>query len=300
MRNLLVLTTLLVMVAHANAVTPSNSSTLTPAQKRDQQLAAELAKEVDAEESATPKAQPAQKAQTSSQIAAAQPAAQVTPTESIDDQAVANEVAQADIQQTTQIKSEKQSKNNMYLMAALGTIMYPDVGNITGKYAATVAYGYTFSSNIILELGGSFAQYNMDALSPTVFNRHDNYDITQYSIFLAAKYKMAFGKIVPNAGVLVASTTRNFTQLDPNHIGNDGITADRGSSTSTDGGVTAGVDYEMSRDYAIGLDMKYLTNMSTKAQATSNINATSSTGYTVTPIEKLQNFSVGVSGRINF
>ncbi len=290
MRNLLVITTLLVMVAHANAVTPSKKSTLTPAQQRDQQLAQQLAKEVEAEEAKAPAAAPAQ-------------AATASPEVTMEDEAISNELAQAEAQQsTTRAEAQKQDKNNMYLMAALGTIMYPDVGNITGKYAATVAYGYVFSSNIILEAGGSISQYNMDALSPTVLNRHDKYDISQYSIFLAAKYKMPFGKIVPNAGLMVASTNRQFTQLDPNYVGNDGITVDRGSSQTTDGGVTAGVDYELSPDYAIGLDMKYLINLSNSVSSSSsnNINATNSTGYTVTPIEKLQNFSFGVSARMNF
>lgn len=298
MRNLLVLMTMFLMVAHANAVTPTKSSTQTAAQKRDAELAKQLAAEVEAEEQTAP---------ANSTAITATPSSEAVIPEPTSEQIIENEMSQAEAQQEAQqsvahVESKKQNKKNMYIMGSIGTIAYPDVGNITGRYSAMMSLGYVFDSSIIIEGGAGISQFNMDALSPTILNRHDYYDIDQYSAFLAAKYKMNFGKLAPNAGVLVAMTNRQFTQRDPNHVGNNSITADRGSSQTTDGGLTAGVDYELSQDYAIGLDMKYLVNLSNSVSGNSsnNINATNLTGYTVTPIEKLQNFSVGVSARMNF
>ena len=74
-----------------------------------------------------------------------------------------------------------------------------------------------------------------------------------------------------------------------------------GQSNTVDAGLSAGVDYEFGHDYAIGLDLKYMFNVSNSASNSNNTNANVTTpGYQGTPIESLQYYTAGLSGRMNF
>jgi hypothetical protein len=194
----------------------------------------------------------------------------------------------------------KKKEKNWYISGILGTLAYPDVSNITGKYSVMGSIGYIWQKSIVLEAGIGAANYQMEALNPTILNRRDTYEIDQYSAMLAAKYRLPFGRIVPSAGVLLQVTQRQFTQRDPNNVGNNGITLDRGNTQTTDGGLVGALDFEMSRDFAIGLDVRYIMNISNNAQEVANVNSTTQNGYSVTPIEKLESYSAGVSARMNF
>jgi hypothetical protein len=72
-------------------------------------------------------------------------------------------------------------------------------------------------------------------------------------------------------------------------------------SQTIDAGLSAGVDYQFGHDYAIGLDIKYMFNISNSAGSSSNNSANITTpGYVGTPIEALQYYTAGLSGRMNF
>lgn len=194
----------------------------------------------------------------------------------------------------------KKKEKNWYISGAVGTIGYPDVSNITGQYAASASIGYIMDGMFMFEAGLGIAQYKMESLNPTILNRMDKFDIDQYSATAAAKYRYAFGRVVPNGGVIVQLTQRNFLQRDPNNIGNNSVTAERGNSQTTDAGFIGGVDFEMNRDFAIGVEAKFLTNVANSADEVVNINSNTQSGYNVTPIEKLQSYSAGISARMNF
>jgi hypothetical protein len=311
MKHLIAFTALLLFVAQTNAVTPAKSSSksaaaasaapVTEIPVKDEALTESLAKEIVAE-------LPTSQAQISQ---ATQPAPvktenlmQTTSGDlTLDDDALeaetqANLIAQQSVTEVDVMPKRKEK--NMYISGTVGMLAYPDVNNIEGTYSAAASFGYIWEENIMLELGFGVAQYKMESLNANILNLKDKYDIDQYSVNVAAKYSMAFGRIVPNAGVMLQLTQRNFTQRDPNNIGNNGITIDRGNSQTTDAGLIGGVDFEMNRDFAIGVDFKYMMNVANSSEDIATINSTVQNGTTVTPIEKLQSYTAGVSARMNF
>ena len=104
---------------------------------------------------------------------------------------------------------------------------------------------------------------------------------------------MLGGVVRPVLGGLIAYSYRKFTLTN----GLMGQSEDTGYSHAVDLGVNAGVDIEFSPKFSLGLDMKYMFNMSSRV--TSNYQ-NSSYGYVGTPIEKLQYYIAGISARVNF
>jgi hypothetical protein len=293
MKNLFVFTLAMTLFAQANAVTPSKSSSSqikeTPVQ--DTQLKQQLEQEVEAENPTSSKAQTANNSSASDEL-------------TIDsDTEMSDEVAAAEAQQIiTQVqKNKKVEEKNIYLSAVIGTGVYPDVNNITGSYSAALAGGYIYRNAIMLEGGIGLTRYEMDVLSFSILNRRDNYEIDQYSAYIGAKYRILEGRIVPTIGGLISYTYRKFSLTNPYLAAVNTGKVDAGNSTTTDGGITAGLDYEFSRDFAIGVDFKYMINIAnSKNSESNNINSSNFNGYSGTTIEKLQYYMAGVSARMNF
>ncbi|MCC2679525.1 MAG: hypothetical protein K0R29_2101 [Pseudobdellovibrio sp.] len=319
MKRLIAFMALFLFVVNANAVTAAKSSpdkkaaaTITETPVKDEKLAQQLAKEVEAEEPVVIAAvAPAQIQATPAPAAPeAQPTQETAAASStdgdlnLDDDAIEAEslaANQAMQESVTSIEAMPKKKDkNWYISAVLGTLQYPDVSNVNGKYNIMGSLGYIWEKSFVFELGGGAANYEMESYNANVLNRKDKFEIDQYYMTGAAKYRMAFGRIVPSAGVFMQMTQRNFTQRDPNNVGNNGMTIDRGNSQTTDAGVVGAVDFEMNRDFAIGLDLRYMINVSNKADTIANVNAASQGSVSVTPIEQLQSYSAGVSARMNF
>lgn len=319
MKRLIAFMALFLFVVNANAVTASKSSptkktaaAITETPVKDDKLAQQLAKEVAAEETVMVAALPSTQTQSApaqfqATPAPAQNSAASSQTDgdlNLDDDAIEAESLAADKAMQESITSvsamPKKKDKNWYIAATLGTLQYPDVNNINGKYNIMASVGYIWAKSFVFEAGGGAANYQMESYNPTVLNRKDKFEIDQFYMTGAAKYRMAFGRIVPSAGVFAQVTQRNFTQRDPNNVGNNGMTVDRGNSQTTDAGLVGNLDFEMNRDFAIGLDMRYMINVSNSAGSIANVNAASQGSVAVTPIEQLQSYSAGVSARMNF
>jgi hypothetical protein len=213
------------------------------------------------------------------------------------DLAVEGELATANNSVTTHIEpvASTQADRQLYVMGVVGTGGYPQVSNVNGSYAISGAIG-TFVNAYMFEAGFSLAKYSLDVRNYNFFNQRDNFDVNQYQGHLAAKYQfmnLLPGHFKPVAGALASYTYRQYTLT----RGTNNASGDTGSSQSVDAGVVAGLDYEFDSKYAVGLDFKYMFNLSNKISATYN-NPTY--GYNGTAIEGLQYYTVGLSGRMNF
>jgi hypothetical protein len=293
MKNLFVLMAVTMFFASANAVTSSKNSTAavseTPVQ--DQALAEQLSKEVEGGPSAA-------------QGANMDANGELTlDNESTNEQTIANEIADAETQQiiTRLQENKKKQEKNIYISAVIGTSAYPDVNNIQGSYAGTMALGYKWNNMIMFEGGVGVSRFQMDILNLSILNRRDNYDIDQYSAYIGAKYRILNRRVVPTVGGILAYTHRAFTLTNPFNQPVTVETLDAGTSQTTDLGITAGIDYEFSKEFAIGLDVKYMINLANKNnQDSNNINSTTFNGYAGTTIERLQHYTAGVSARMSF
>ncbi len=296
MKRLIALFAISAFVAHANAVTASNTSTAASPATPAQQPAAEAKKRYVINTMTTPVPTAATTTETVPSVAAA-PAQELTLDE---DKSIAAEVQAAEVQQTvTRVERSTYSNNNFYIGGSFGFGAYPEANNIQSGGAVNLSFGYIISNALMLELGAGYGQYKMDTPNFTILNRRDEYDINQYSANLAAKYRLLDGPIVPNLGLLVSYTQRQLTLKNPYNATSSGQTADAGTTNATDAGLTAGLEYEVSEAFALGVDVRYMFNVANSAGDSGgtivNGNFTNNTA-----VEKLQYYNAGITARVNF
>lgn len=178
-----------------------------------------------------------------------------------------------------------------YFGGFVGITEYPDVKNIKSNYSLGAAFGTKYDQ-LILE--GSFLYSNFTADINNYYRYTvDSYDINQYTGAMTVKYQMFTGIIRPVLGGTIAYSYRKFTLTNAWN----GVSEDTGNSHAVDLGVVTGADLEFSPKVSIGLDFRYLFNLSSRVNANY---ANSTYGYVGTPVEKLSYYVMGIVGRVNF
>lgn len=203
-----------------------------------------------------------------------------------------------------------------YVGAVLGVGDYPDVRNVRGNYALGVSFGSKFD-NFVLE--GSFLYSNYTVENHGPYNSYgqgyncsngcgypyggnggiyipNNIDVNQYTGSLAAKVQLFDGIVKPVIGGLVAYSYRNFAWSNDNHgYGYQNNTT--ANSHAIDFGALVGADLEFSPKYSLGVDLRYMWNLSSRVNGGNSWMSGPQYG---TPIEKLQYYLVSLVGRVNF
>lgn len=220
----------------------------------------------------------------------------IEPKEALSRDAVREEVRAALKEDETAVTAPVESR---YFAGIAGIGEYPDVKNVKGNYSLGAAFGTRYDEYLLVEGSFLMSNYTVDLMnygySPYVaVARMDSYEVNQYQGAIAAKYQLLGGMIRPVLGGLIAYSYRKFT-LTNGYSGAQN--QDTGYSHAVDLGVDAGVDIEFSQRFSLGIDIKYMFNMSSRVTAEY---ANSSYGYVGTPIEKLQYYIAGVSARVNF
>ncbi|MEQ1875465.1 MAG: outer membrane beta-barrel protein [Bdellovibrionia bacterium] len=135
--------------------------------------------------------------------------------------------------------------------------------NVKGIYAAGLTFGVVLPERIIVEAGILFSSFDIVA-QPTgyygdVWARTIQMDQRNYT--LGAKYQFTRTRIRPTAGVLVSYTTREFE--DP--------IIKRPSSQGYDAGLSVGADIALNEQFAIGADLRYFMNLSSRRDNSSTV-----------------------------
>ncbi|MGZ3768037.1 MAG: hypothetical protein ACXVCP_05330 [Bdellovibrio sp.] len=214
------------------------------------------------------------------------------------------------------MKTEEQAAveplKSRYVGAVLGVGDYPDVHNVRGNYALGVSFGSKFD-NFIVE--GSFLysnytvqnQYQYGGYGYNYGYGYNNYsngaypvpnsiNVNQYTGSLAAKVQIFEGIVRPTFGGLVAYSYRAFNWSN-DYTGYNYTNAATANSHAIDVGALVGADLEFSHKYSIGLDFRYMFNLSSRVNAGNTWMSGPQYG---TPIEKLQYYVMSVVGRVNF
>lgn len=196
-----------------------------------------------------------------------------------------------------------------YVAGVLGVGDYPDVSNVKGNYALGVAFGNKYD-NFVIEgtflysnysvegqgyyTGGGYG-YNYPYNNTGGYWIPDNIDVNQYSGQLAAKVQLFNGIIRPVIGGLVSYSYRSFSWSNDNVYGYKNDTT--ANSHAIDVGTVVGADLEFSPKYSLGLDFRYMWNLSSRVNAKNTF--MSGPQYS-NPIEKLQYYVMSIVGRVNF
>lgn len=186
-----------------------------------------------------------------------------------------------------------------YFSGMIGMSDYPDAKNVQGNYAL----GASFSSrrdSLIVEGGFMYSNYTVDSY---VWNQGYSYydyaqvDMNSYAGSLAGKFQLLDGFIKPIVGGVVQYTYRNYSLMNQS-IYNANATAD---SQAIDVGVVAGFDLEFSPTTTLGLDYRYMYNMSSKVSNAINTPYGFYPGPTnETPVEKLNYWVLSIVARTSF
>lgn len=172
--------------------------------------------------------------------------------------------------------------------------------NIKGKGALGVSIGTRISENLLVEGGFMMSSYSADEI------RYDYnpymmgyvaytvpYDLKQYSGLFAARYQMSQGRLRPVIGGLAIYSYRQYTYQGYGY--QNGTTT--GDSHALDIGILGGLDFEISKSFALGFDVKYMINLSNKVNANYQYAYASQVGK---PVEQLPWMVVGATARLNF
>jgi outer membrane protein W len=86
--------------------------------------------------------------------------------------------------------------------------------------------------------------------------------VNQYTFGATARYTMPLGNFRPNIGATLDYVRRSYSNLDETTYG-EGIPTGYGatSSNSIDYGFVAGVDYKMTEHMSLGIDYRYMMNL---------------------------------------
>lgn len=193
-----------------------------------------------------------------------------------------------------------------YVAGVLGIADLPDVRNVKGNYSLGVAFGTKYD-NFVVEGSFLYSNYTVEGqgyysggYSYYPYNAGggywipDNIDVNQYTGSLAAKVQLFSGIIKPVIGGLVAYSYRQFSWANGNGYSYNDTKA---NSHAIDIGTIVGADLEFSPKYSLGLDFRYMWNLSSRLNAGNTWMTGPQYG---TPIEKLQYYVMSIVGRVNF
>lgn len=199
-----------------------------------------------------------------------------------------------------------------YVAGVLGVGDYPDVRNVKGNYSLGVAFGTKYD-NFVVEGSFLYSNYTVEGQGyysgggygynygyGYPYNNGGNYwipnniDVNQYSGSLAAKVQLFSGIIKPVIGGLVSYSYRAFSWANDGYGYYNDSTA---NSHAIDIGTIVGADLEFSPKYSLGVDFRYMWNLSSRVNAENTWMSGPQYG---TPIEKLQYYVMSIVGRVNF
>lgn len=201
-------------------------------------------------------------------------------------------------------KQEKQKpEDKAYFSAIVGTTDYSQAVNVKSNYALGLAIGKKYDDAVAVE--GSVIYSNFYVEQPPAYGQNTpcNYygqcfpritEMNQYQVGLTAKYLFFPGFIIrPILGVTMAYTYRSFTDVQFGASDNSDANSD-----AIDYGVVTGADLEVTKRLSIGLDLRYMWNLSNRNSAQFQRSMWQDPNHK--PIETLSYMTFGISAKSTF
>lgn len=162
-------------------------------------------------------------------------------------------------------KKEEKSKPRVSVGGLLTTMSYPDAYNTNSDFGAGVSIGWVGANRIGVEGTFLYSQHTID----DSYSMYKEVDQQNWSV--AARYSILPGAITPVVGALMSYTRRDYTDM---YDWGYGATQGPGSasSDSLDVGLILGVEFNASKNIVLGVDYRYITNMTTRYSDPENFN----------------------------
>jgi hypothetical protein len=167
-----------------------------------------------------------------------------------------------------------------YITGLLGMTEFPKAANVQGQLTTGFAVGVEYKSHLLMDLGFIYAQFQKKY--PTVA------DIEQYTLIGNFKYQILEDVIKPFVGGAISYNYRTFNEIYfPQY--------DVATSYTFDAGLSAGALFEPFEDFGIGLEYRYMWNLSNKTNGFyPNFYANGQ------PIDELNYYVLSLIGRFTF
>lgn len=194
-----------------------------------------------------------------------------------------------------------------YFTGIAGIGEYPDVRNVQGNYVLGAAYGTKFEDTYSVEGAFVYSNYTLEKLDGyMIYDPYYGYiprlvDVNQYSLSLAIKYMFLPGMIKPVFGGIAQYSYRTFTWSNDSYSGYNNYNQNQSQDTTShavDLGLITGVDIELNSKFTLGVDFRYLFNLSNRVN-TNGRSFFNGPQYG-TPIEKLQYYNLSLVARVHF
>lgn len=207
---------------------------------------------------------------------------------------------------------EEAPVSTKYFGLNVGVGNYPSENLIKGNYDVGLSFGSRYD-NFIVEGTLSYANYSFNAYN-VAYNggsysgysgsgfgsgSYGNMNVNQYAGALAGKFQLLTGMIRPVIGAVAQYSYRTYNMTSNNfsYSNNGGNAA---TSQALDAGALAGVDLEISPKYTIGLDFRYMWNVSNSLNVSDSYsNGAAALNYNG-GIEQYSYYVTTLSGRMNF
>lgn len=189
-----------------------------------------------------------------------------------------------------------------YFAALIGIAEVPDASNVRGNYSLGATFGTKFDNVYAVE--GTFLTANY-TMNPVYYSGYiaPNMDITSYSGSIAVKYMFFSGMVKPVLGGLAQYTYRTYQWNNSSayygnpYYGNGyNNTDDKTNSHAIDLGVIVGADIDFSSKFSLGLDYRYLFNISSRR----NNNAYAYQPFYGKALETMSSYVMSLSAKVNF
>lgn len=187
-------------------------------------------------------------------------------------------VVQGQVQAEYMDSDVESESYRFYLGLYGGMLNYPTVSNVAATNgAAGVALGLSLTDQFWLEAGMTYSFQQSETQN---FNGVSTDDIDHIGLSAVASYKFNFAAIpwlIPSLGVVGAYTNRQY---------NGGATA----SNSFDAGVAVGSDISVGGGVTLGVEYRYLTNLSYQRDTADASFNSSLQGFSTTATNDLESF----------
>lgn len=237
--------------------------------------------------------------------AVVEPVAVKATEEKLDREAIRGEVNAA----LSEFKKEDEKPKSMtYFGVMTGSGDYPDAVNVKGQYSLGLAMGRNFNDRTVGELSFLYTNYQVEqplqygngACVPNYLSGGCDYypritEMNQYSTSGLVKYQLLGGALRPEVGALVSYTYRTFS--DKQFALSDAVL----TSQAVDLGLMMGASIQLSDSFSLGLDYRYMWNMTNKVDGNSlQKSSLYQTSSNTTPIEQLNYYNLSIVGRASF
>lgn len=200
---------------------------------------------------------------------------------------------------------EEKQAHRPYMSIMAGMADYPQARNVQGQYAFGFNLGTRIEDRFLVEAGFMYSNFKLNKQTG-YYNPYTGQftaevtEVDQYSVSGVAKYSLFTGILRPFFGLAMAYNYRNYT--DTQFL----LGSNTANTQSLDWGPTLGAEFEMSKDYSLGVDFKYMWNLSSRStsQYDNYCNQNYYPNYlpvaNETPLEKISHYILSIYGRMSF